>query len=100
MVVQFGGPTCGARPMSRSVRRRWPRPPSRRCGDRSACLLANHGMILFARDPEQALIRALSLEQLCRQYLMARAAGKPKLLTEQQIEATKERFKTYGPRPS
>ncbi len=65
--------------------------------NRSACLLANHGMILYARDPEQALSRAILLESLCRQYLMALAAGTPRLLSDAQIDAARERFKTYGP---
>jgi L-fuculose-phosphate aldolase len=65
---------------------------------RTACLLANHGMILYARDTDQALSRALLLESLCRQYLLALSAGKPKLLSARDIKAAIERFKTYGPR--
>ncbi len=66
--------------------------------DRSACLLANHGMILYGRDPKHALGQARLLEALCRQYLLARAGGKPVLLTPDQIAQARERFKTYGPR--
>ncbi len=66
--------------------------------DRSACLLANHGMIVHGRDPAQALGRALALETLCRQYLLACAAGAPRLLNATEIAAARERFKTYGPR--
>jgi L-fuculose-phosphate aldolase len=65
---------------------------------RTACLLANHGMILYARDTEQALIQAILLETLCRQYLLALSAGRPKLLTAAEIRSAKDRFKTYGPR--
>lgn len=65
---------------------------------RNACLLANHGMILFARDANQALARTLLLESLCRQYLLALSAGKPKLLSAAQLRAAKQRFKSYGPR--
>jgi len=65
---------------------------------RSACLLANHGMILYASDTEQALARALLLEALCRQYLLAVSAGKPRMLSSREIAAAKERFRTYGPR--
>jgi L-fuculose-phosphate aldolase len=65
---------------------------------RSACLLANHGMILYASDTEQALSRTLLLESLCRQYLLAAAAGKPRLLSAKEIRAAQQRFKTYGPR--
>jgi L-fuculose-phosphate aldolase len=63
---------------------------------RSACLLANHGMILYARDTEQALARTLLLETLCRQYLLALSAGKPRLLSAGEIRAAKQRFRTYG----
>jgi len=38
------------------------------------------------------------LEALCRQYLLALAAGKPRLLSAKEISAAKQRFKTYGPR--
>jgi L-fuculose-phosphate aldolase len=67
--------------------------------DRTACLLANHGMIVCATTAAETLTRSMLLETLCRQYLMARAAGTPRLLTEQEMEAARERFKTYGPRP-
>jgi L-fuculose-phosphate aldolase len=46
------------------------------------------------------LSRALLLETLCRQYLLALSAGKPKLLSPHEIEMAQERFKTYGPRPT
>ena len=64
---------------------------------RSACLLANHGMILHARDAATAVSDAMLLESLCRQYLLARAAGTPRVLTETEMAAARERFKTYGP---
>ncbi len=67
---------------------------------RSACLLANHGMILHARSLGDATASAVLLETLCRQYLMALAAGPPRLLTPVEMEAAHERFKTYGPRPA
>ena len=65
--------------------------------DRTACLLANHGMILYARDTDRALARAELLELLCRQYLLARASGTPRLLTDAEILAALARFRTYGP---
>lgn len=68
--------------------------------DRTACLLANHGMIVLGRTRAEALAHSLLLEQLCRQYLMARAAGTPRLLTPDQMAAAKQRFRTYGPRPT
>ena len=64
---------------------------------RSACLLANHGMVVFARTTEQALSQAVLLETLCRQYLLARSAGAVRLLTAAKMRAARDRFKTYGP---
>ena len=70
--------------------------------DRSACLLANHGMIVTGETADAALIAAITLEALARQYLLARAAGKVRLLTRAEMQAARERFRTYGPasRPS
>jgi L-fuculose-phosphate aldolase len=65
---------------------------------RTACLLANHGMIVGGVDAKQALERALLLEILCRQYLLARSAGTPRLLSKEEMQAARERFKTYGKR--
>ena len=66
--------------------------------ERSACLLANHGMILHARSAEAAVNDAILLETLCRQYLLALSASTPRLLTADEMDAARERFKTYGPR--
>jgi len=64
--------------------------------DRTACLLANHGMIVYAGSADVALSRAITLESLARQYLLARAAGTVRLLTGVEMQAARERFKTYG----
>jgi L-fuculose-phosphate aldolase len=63
---------------------------------RSACLLANHGMIVHGRDRADALAAAVRLETLARQYLLARGAGAPVLLTPAQMDAARERYRTYG----
>jgi L-fuculose-phosphate aldolase len=68
--------------------------------DRTACLLANHGMIVHGADAEDALTAAITLETLARQYLLARAAGTVRLLTTPELQAARERFKTYGPAAS
>ncbi len=66
--------------------------------DCSACLLGNHGTIVSGVSAKQALDRSVLLETLCRQYLMALAAGTPRLLTDSEMDAAKERFKSYGSR--
>lgn len=64
---------------------------------RSACLLANHGMVVFGNNSEHALSQTVLLETLCRQYLLARSAGTVRLLTSAQMKAARQRFKDYGP---
>ena len=98
MVVQFGGSDVRCAPYVTFGTPELAAHAVTALKGRSACLLANHGMILYARDPDQALSRTLLLESLCRQYLLALAAGKPRLLSAKQITAAKQRFKTYGPR--
>jgi L-fuculose-phosphate aldolase len=98
MVVQFGGPDVRCAPYVTFGTPELAALAVTALKGRTACLLANHGMILHARDPEQALSRTLLLESLCRQYLLALAAGKPRLLSAKEITAAKQRFKTYGPR--
>ncbi|MGB3389139.1 MAG: class II aldolase/adducin family protein [Pseudaminobacter sp.] len=63
---------------------------------RNACLLANHGMIAHGPDLSVAVARAEKLEILARQYMLARAAGKPILLTGEELGVVKARYKTYG----
>jgi L-fuculose-phosphate aldolase len=65
---------------------------------RTACLLANHGMIVHAQTADRALTAAVVLETLCRQYLLARAAGAVRLLTGDEMRAAHERFRTYEQR--
>jgi L-fuculose-phosphate aldolase len=52
--------------------------------DRTACLLANHGMICRAGSLKSALAAAHRLEVLCRQYVLSRTLGEPSLLTAEQ----------------
>lgn len=67
---------------------------------RNACLLANHGMICFSGSIEKAVSNAIKLETLARQYLLARSAGKPVLLTDAELSRVKERYTTYGQQPA
>ncbi|HWL79755.1 MAG TPA: class II aldolase/adducin family protein [Roseomonas sp.] len=61
-----------------------------------ACLLANHGMICHGTSTESALAAAIRLETLARQYLMARAAGQPKLLDAEALRQARQRYQSYG----
>ena len=63
---------------------------------RKACLLANHGMITLGRDLDEAMAIAVEVESLCQQYLLARQAGKPTLLSADEMQLVIDKFKTYG----
>jgi L-fuculose-phosphate aldolase len=63
---------------------------------RCACLLANHGLLVFGRDLRHALDLAVELESLCEQYWRALQIGRPVLLTDAEMEAVLEKFRTYG----
>lgn len=65
-------------------------------GNRTACLLANHGMIATGPNLRKALWLAVEVETLARQYFNSLLIGGPNLLSADQIEATKRRFETYG----
>ena len=67
--------------------------------ERTACLLANHGMICFAGDTDAALLAAVRLETMARQYLLALSAGTPRILDADAMAAVVERTKTYGQQP-
>jgi L-fuculose-phosphate aldolase len=98
MVLQFGGPDVRCAPYVTFGTPELADHAATAIRGRSACLLANHGMIVCAPTAAAALSRAVLLETLCRQYLLALSAGTPRLLTDQEMRDTAERFKTYGSR--
>jgi L-fuculose-phosphate aldolase len=63
---------------------------------RKACLLANHGLLVAARDLDEALALASELEELCEQYWRACQLGQPVLLSDEEMAAVLEKFKGYG----
>jgi len=64
--------------------------------DRRACLLANHGMLVFGRDLAQALDLGVELEALCEQYWRACQLGEPVLLDAAEMATVLEKFAGYG----
>ncbi|MDO9449760.1 MAG: class II aldolase/adducin family protein [Rugosibacter sp.] len=64
--------------------------------DRSACLMAHHGMVVYGRDLKHALALAVELETLCEQYWRVLQLGEPKLLTAAQMDEVIAKFAGYG----
>ena len=64
--------------------------------DRTACLLAHHGVIAIGRDLARALWLANEVEVLAQQYLLACQLGIPPVLSDEAINEVIEKFKGYG----
>jgi len=64
--------------------------------DRSACLLANHGMIAAGVNLDSAMWAAVELETLSKQYYFAKQLGKMVILPKKEMDNVLEKFKDYG----
>ena len=64
--------------------------------DRCACLLANHGMLVYGQDLAQTLALGVELEALCEQYWRACQLGEPVLLDATEMATVLEKFAGYG----
>ena len=63
---------------------------------RSACLLANHGMIACGATLDRAMWRAVELETIARQYWQALLIGGPVLLSDADVAEAAAKFGSYG----
>ena len=62
---------------------------------RTACLLANHGMIAVAGNLKGVLTRATEVETLARQYCHTLKIGEPVLLPDAEMDVVLEEFGPY-----
>ncbi|WP_435176511.1 class II aldolase/adducin family protein [Actinacidiphila sp. bgisy145] len=66
-------------------------------GDRTACLMRNHGMISLGDTLDRAYDRGAQLEWMCRVWLTATSTGStPTTLTPAELEAAGTKFRGYG----
>lgn len=63
---------------------------------RCACLMANHGMLVFGRDLAQAVALAVEFETLCEQYWRALQIGTPRLIDDAEMARVLVKFGSYG----
>jgi L-fuculose-phosphate aldolase len=68
--------------------------------DRTACLLAHHGVIALGATLARALWLANEVEVLAKQYLLACQLGTPPVLSDEAIDEVVEKFRHYGLRPA
>lgn len=98
MIAMAGGPTIRCAPYAPYGTQRLSDLALAALDGRSACLLANHGMIATGPTLAKALWLAVEVETLCRQYAIALQVGAPVVLSDAKVAETVERFKSYGPR--
>lgn len=68
--------------------------------NRKACLMANHGIVAVGASLQEALALAVNVEMLANVYVNCLKIGEPALLSEEEMAAVLEKFKTYGQRPA
>ena len=96
MVLRFGGPdvrcadyaTYGTQTLSDAV--------LLALQERTACLMANHGMVVLGEDAPKAIAAAVEFETLCEHYWRAKQLGEPRLLSAAQLADVEAQFAGYG----
>ena len=63
--------------------------------NRSACLIGNHGQIVFSEDLSKAFELAEEVENLSIQYINALKIGKPKILSAKEMNKVLSKAKNY-----
>lgn len=68
--------------------------------DRNACLLRNHGTVVYGDDLDQALDRTAQLEWMCRLWLTAHSVPglRPHVLSPTDLTEAADALRHYGPR--
>ncbi|PLX38561.1 MAG: class II aldolase [Hyphomicrobiales bacterium] len=98
MIAAAGGSTIRCAPYATFGTEELSRLALEALADRTACLLANHGMIACGPSLDKAMWLAVEIETLARQYVIACQLGDPVILDDDEIAVVVEKFKTYGPR--
>ena len=65
-------------------------------GGLRACLMANHGQVTTGKTLSEAYALAEEVENLARQYLLARMLGHTRDLPPEEMARVLEKFSTYG----
>lgn len=64
--------------------------------DRNAVLLANHGLLVGAKDLANAFNTTEEVEYCAELYYRTKAIGQPVIIPETEMDLMMEKFKTYG----
>lgn len=96
MVGVFGGTDVPCVPYSTYGSEKLARDVAKALEDRSACLMGNHGATARGADMATAIMFAHRLEISCRHYVLSSLLGEPRLLTDDDWKAWRERVAVRG----
>lgn len=96
MIAAFGGTNIRVADYARFGSKELSEHALKALENRTACLLANHGMIATGTSLDKAMWLAVELETIARQYYLALVIGGPVLLSDAEIAETAEAFGSYG----
>jgi L-fuculose-phosphate aldolase len=96
MIACAGGDTIRCAPYATFGTEELSRRAVSALADRSACLLAHHGMIVVGTSLAKAMWLAVEVETLARQYHGCLQIGTPPLLSKAEIENVRARIEGYG----
>ena len=63
--------------------------------NRTACLIANHGQVVYEKNLNAAFELAQEVENICHQYINALRIGIPKILSKKEMKVVLGKFKNY-----
>ena len=96
MIACAGGDTIRCAPYATFGTEELSRHAVAALADRSACLLAHHGMIVVGTSLAKAMWLAVEVETLARQYHGCLQIGAPPLLSKAEIDNVRARMTGYG----
>jgi L-fuculose-phosphate aldolase len=96
MIALFGGPTIRCTAYAPYGTKELAEVAVAGLEGRNAVLLGNHGIIATGATLAEAMWRAGELETLAKMYYLALTAGRPIVLSDDEVMRIVERFKSYG----
>jgi len=96
MIAAFGGANVRCAPYATFGTQELARHTLTALEDRSACLLANHGMVVVGATLAKAMWLAVELETIAKQYCYSLMLGGPHILSDAEIADTARSFGSYG----
>ncbi|MCO5065709.1 MAG: class II aldolase/adducin family protein [Rhizobiaceae bacterium] len=96
MVASFGGDDVPCTDFAPFGSKRLGELAAAALGNRTACLMANHGTICRGATMAAATKTARKLEMMARQYVLSLSVGNPVLLKQSDMDETLRRYSFYG----